>query len=73
MGKWLKSPRELVFEVRDRVAYIMLNPPEKRNASSINLHREFVAHASREADDLNEVRVVVFKPHISASSMSGWS
>jgi len=43
MGKWLKSPKELVFEVRDRVAYIMLNRPEKRNASSINLHREFVA------------------------------
>ena len=43
MGKWLKSPKELVFEVRDRVAYMMLNRPEKRNASSINLHREFVA------------------------------
>ena len=60
MGKWLKSPRELTFEVRDRIAYITLNRPEKRNALSINLHREIVA-ACMEADDLTEVRVVVIQ------------
>jgi len=60
MGKWLKSPKELIFEVRNRVAYITLNRPDKRNALSINLHREIVA-ACMEADDLNEVRVVVIQ------------
>lgn len=58
MGKWLNAPKDLLFEVRDQIAYITLNRPEKRNALSLGLHNELVA-AFMEADDLNEVRVVV--------------
>lgn len=60
MAKWLNNPEQLLFEVRDRIAYITLNRPEKRNALSLLLHRELVA-ALMEADDLNEVRVIVIQ------------
>jgi enoyl-CoA hydratase len=60
MGKWLSDPEALLFDVRDRIAYITLNRPEKRNALSLQLHRELVA-AFMEADDLKEVRVVVLQ------------
>src|SRR5579871_4385929 len=58
MGKWLKSPKTLIFEVRDRVAYVTLNRPEKRNALSLLAMQEVQA-AMMEADDLNAVRCVV--------------
>ena len=58
MGKWLKSPKSLVFEVRDHIAYITLNRPEKRNALSIQLMEEIEA-AMWEADDLLDVRCIV--------------
>ena len=60
MAKWLNNPELLLFEVRNKVAYITLNRPEKRNALSLQLHRELVA-ALMEADDLNEVRVIVIQ------------
>jgi enoyl-CoA hydratase len=60
MGKWLKDPKELLFEIKDSIAYITLNRPAKRNALSINLHRELVA-AFMEADDLTAVRVIVLQ------------
>ncbi len=60
MAKWLNNPEQLLFEVRNKVAYITLNRPEKRNALSLQLHREIVA-ALMEADDLNEVRVIVIQ------------
>jgi enoyl-CoA hydratase len=60
MAKWLNNPEQILFEVRNRVAYITLNRPEKRNALSLQLHRELVA-ALMEADDLNEVRVIVIQ------------
>ncbi|RYE52697.1 MAG: enoyl-CoA hydratase, partial [Rhizobiaceae bacterium] len=60
MAKWLHNPEQLLFEVRNKVAYITLNRPEKRNALSLQLHRELVA-ALMEADDLNEVRVIVIQ------------
>ena len=60
MAKWLNNPEQLLFEIRDQVAYITLNRPEKRNALSLQLHRELVA-ALMEADDLNEVRVIIIQ------------
>jgi enoyl-CoA hydratase len=60
MAKWLNNPEQILFEVRNKVAYITLNRPEKRNALSLQLHRELVA-ALMEADDLNEVRVIVIQ------------
>ena len=58
MGKWLKDPEHLLFDVRDHVAYVTLNRPEKRNALSFALMQEIHA-AMMEADDLKEVRCVV--------------
>ncbi len=57
-GKWLKSAECLTFEVRDQIAYVTLNRPEKRNALSLQLMRE-IRDAMTEADDLTEVRCVV--------------
>jgi enoyl-CoA hydratase len=58
MGKWLKTPQTLIFEVRDKVAYITFNRPEKRNAQSTAALGELHA-ALREADDLHAVSCVV--------------
>jgi len=58
MGKWLKSPTAILFEVRDHIAYVTLNGPEKRNAMSFTAMQEVKA-AMMEADDLKSVRVVV--------------
>jgi enoyl-CoA hydratase len=58
MGKWLKSPTALLFEVRDHIAYVTLNRPEKRNALSFTAMQEVKA-AMMEADDLKSVRCVV--------------
>ncbi len=57
-GKWLKNPECLTFEVRDQIAWITLNRPDKRNALSIQLLYE-IRDAMKEADDRTEVRCIV--------------
>ena len=41
MAKWLLSTKHIEFDVRDRVATITLNRPEKRNAISQTMLHEF--------------------------------
>jgi enoyl-CoA hydratase len=60
MAKWLKDPQAITFEVRDKVAYITLNRPEKRNAISVQMLNE-LHDALLEADDLTAVRCVVLQ------------
>lgn len=60
MGKWLNNPETLLFEVKDKIAYITFNRPEKRNAQSVQALRE-LNQALYEADDLKEVRVIVLQ------------
>jgi enoyl-CoA hydratase len=60
MAKWLKSQEFITFEVKDKIAYITMNRPEKRNALSPELLRE-VYDAMLEADDLVQVHVVVLQ------------
>lgn len=60
MGKWLQSPETLLFEVRDNIAYITFNRPEKRNAQSLTSLQELKA-ALYEADDLTSVRCIVLQ------------
>ena len=40
MGKWLTTSELIRFEVKDRVARITLNRPEKRNALNAVLIKE---------------------------------
>lgn len=56
--KWLKSTDCILFEVRDNVAHITLNRPEKRNALSAQTIRE-LNQALLEADDRRDVNVVL--------------
>jgi len=56
--KWLKSTETLTFEVRDNVAHITLNRPEKRNALSGQTLKE-LNQALLEADDRKEVNVIL--------------
>ena len=58
MGKWLQSNEHLTFEVRERVARITLNRPDRRNARSWEMLSELRA-ALLEADDLRSVSVIV--------------
>lgn len=60
MGKWLQSSEHLVFEVRERVARITLNRPDRRNALSWELLSELRA-ALLEADDLRSASVIVLE------------
>jgi len=60
MGKWLQTPEHLVFEVRERVARITLNRPDRRNALSWEMLVELRA-ALLEADDLRAVSVIVLE------------
>lgn len=60
MGKWLQSSEHLVFDVRERVARITLNRPDRRNALSWELLSELRA-ALLEADDLRAVSVIVLE------------
>src|SRR3546814_8987438 len=60
MRKWLDNPKEIAFEVRDRVAYITLNWPEKRNAITVEMLEE-LRGAMLEADDLTAVRCIVLQ------------
>ncbi|WP_076999816.1 crotonase/enoyl-CoA hydratase family protein [Variovorax sp. KK3] len=58
MGKWLRSTEHIRFEVRERVARITLNRPDRRNALSWEMLTELRA-ALLEADDLRAVSVIV--------------
>ena len=58
MGKWLKTQDFITFEIRDQIAYVTLNRPEKRNALSPELIKE-IHDAMLEADDLTEVHAIV--------------
>jgi enoyl-CoA hydratase len=60
MGKWLKSTDHIRFEVRERVARIVLDRPDRRNALSFDLLTE-LRGALLEADDLNAVSVIVLE------------
>lgn len=56
--KWLKSTECIAFEVRDRVAHITLDRPEKRNALSGLTLRE-LNQALLEADDRQDVNAIL--------------
>jgi enoyl-CoA hydratase len=60
MGKWLKTEEFITFEIKDKIAYITLNRPEKRNALSPELIKE-IHDAMLEADDLVEVHAIVLQ------------
>ena len=56
--KWLKSTDCVAFDVRDNVARITLNRPEKRNALSAQTIRE-LHQALLEADDRRDANVIL--------------
>lgn len=58
MAKWLQSTETLTFEVRDQIAWITFDRPEKRNALSWQGLRE-LRDALIEADDLTSVHCIV--------------
>ena len=68
MGKWLQSNEHLTFEVRERVARITLNRPDRRNALSWEMLSELRA-ALLEADDLRSVSVIVLGLFLSKRSL----
>jgi enoyl-CoA hydratase len=60
MNKHLNDPQYITFEVKERIARITLNRPDKRNA----LHPAMLAElrdALMEADDLVDVNVVILQ------------
>jgi enoyl-CoA hydratase len=56
--KWLKTTDNITFEVKDHIAYITLNRPEKRNALSMKTLKELHS-AFLEADDRLDVNVIL--------------
>jgi len=70
MAKWLKTTDTITFEVRDRIAWITLNRPEKRNALSWKTLHE-LRDALLEADDLTSVHCVVLGAN-GIDFCSGW-
>jgi enoyl-CoA hydratase/carnithine racemase len=60
MAKWLQTTDHIQFEVRDRIATITFNRPDKRNAISQVMLREY-PQALLEADDRNDVSVIVVR------------
>ena len=58
MAKWLQSTEHIQYDVRDRVATITLNRPDKRNAISQVMLREY-RQALLESDDRCDVSVIV--------------
>jgi enoyl-CoA hydratase len=60
MGKWLKTTELIRFEVKDRIARITLNRPDKRNALSTALVRE-LHDALWESDDRTDVNVIILE------------
>jgi len=70
MAKWLQTTETITFEVRDRIAWITLNRPEKRNALSWKALHE-IRNAMLEADDLTSVHCVVLGGN-GRDFCSGW-
>src|SRR3954447_3316998 len=60
MGKWLETTELIRFEVKDRIARITLNRPDKRNALSTALVRE-LHDALWESDDRTDVNVIILE------------
>jgi enoyl-CoA hydratase len=60
MSKWIQTSEHVSFEVKDRVARITLNRPDRRNALSWDMLVELRA-ALLEADDLKAVGVIVLE------------
>jgi len=60
MNKYLRDPQYLLFDVKERVARITLNRPEKRNTLSPSLLTE-LRDALLEADSRVDVNVVVLE------------
>lgn len=60
MRKWLTSTEHITFDVQQGVATITLNRPDKRNAISQIMAKEY-RQALLEADDLREVSVIVLQ------------
>jgi enoyl-CoA hydratase len=60
MNKYLRTTEHLLFDVKDRVARITLNRPEKRNALSPAMMAE-LRDALIEADALVEVNVIILE------------
>jgi enoyl-CoA hydratase len=60
VGKWLKSPDLLLFSVKDQIARITLNRPEKRNALLPETLQQ-LHDALLEADDRTDVNVVILE------------
>jgi enoyl-CoA hydratase len=58
MSKWLKSTNSIMFRIEHRVARIVLNRPEKRNALSLEMLEEFRS-ALFEADDRTDIHCIV--------------
>ena len=59
-GKWLSNPEFILFDVKDGIATITLNRPEKRNALSPELLQE-MHDAMLEADDRTDVNVILLQ------------
>jgi enoyl-CoA hydratase len=70
MAKWLKTTETISFEVRDRIAWITLNRPEKRNALNWQGLQE-IRDALLEADDLTSVHCIVLSGN-GRDFCSGW-
>ena len=60
MNKYLRDPQYLLFDVKDRVARITLNRPDKRNTLSPSLLAE-LRDALLEADGRVDVNVVILE------------
>jgi enoyl-CoA hydratase len=60
MRKYLRSNDYVLFEVKDRIARITMNRPDKRNALSPVMMAE-IRDALLEADALNNVNVVILE------------
>src|SRR5579883_2147718 len=58
MGKYLQSSQFIGFEVRDRIARVTLNRPDKRNALTPEMISE-LHDALLEADALVDVNVII--------------
>jgi enoyl-CoA hydratase len=60
VGKYLREQKYILFDVKDRVARIILNKPEKRNALEEGILTE-LQNALLESDALNDVNVVILQ------------
>jgi enoyl-CoA hydratase len=58
MAKWLKTTDTITFEVKNKIASITLNRPEKRNALNQRALQE-IRDALLEADDLTNVHCII--------------